>query len=166
MTTERISAPIVGDRMALEPIVIRSDASLTEAAALMDQRRIHGLPVVDASGSLVGVLSQTDLSRARGTEYLWANWPGLAVRHLMTSPAITVHRSTPLAIAARKMERHRIHRLVVVDDLDETIPIGLLSMTDLVHAIAEETAALAARPAAAAPPASPESGTTPEATDA
>jgi len=166
MTTERIPAPIVGDRMALEPIVIRSDASLTEAAALMDHRHIHGLPVVDASGSLVGVLSQTDLSRARGTEYLWANWPGLAVRHLMTSPAITVHRSTPLAIAARKMERHRIHRLVVVDDLDETIPIGLLSMTDLVHAIAEETAVLVAGPATAAPPAFPESGTNPEATDA
>ena len=166
MTTERIPAPIVGDRMAIEPIVIRSDASLTEAAALMDHRHIHGLPVVDASGSLVGVLSQTDLTRARGTEYLWANWPGLAVRHLMTSPAITVHRSTPLAIAARKMERHRIHRLVVVDDLDETIPIGVLSMTDLVHAIAEETAALATDPATAAPPASLDSVTNPEATDA
>jgi CBS domain-containing protein len=168
MTTERITAPIVGDRMALEPIVIRSDASLTEAASLMDHRHIHGLPVVDASGSLVGVLSQTDLTRARGTEYLWANWPGLAVRHLMTSPAITVHRSTPLAIAARKMERHRIHRLVVVDDLDETIPIGVLSMTDLVHAIAEETATLAADRPATAPADAPtaESGTTPGATDA
>jgi predicted transcriptional regulator len=167
MTTERITAPIVGDRMALEPIVIRSDASLTEAASLMDHRHIHGLPVVDASGSLVGVLSQTDLTRARGTEYLWANWPGLAVRHLMTSPAITVHRSTPLAIAARKMERHRIHRLVVVDDLDETIPIGVLSMTDLVHAIAEETATLAGDRPASAPADAPttESGTTPGATD-
>ena len=165
MTTERITAPIVGDRMALEPIVIRSDASLTEAASLMDHRRIHGLPVVDASGSLVGVLSQTDLTRARGTEYLWANWPGLAVRHLMTSPAITVHRSTPLAIAARKMERHRIHRLVVVDDLDETIPIGVLSMTDLVHAIAEETGALTV-PAEPATAASPDTGATPGASDA
>jgi CBS domain-containing protein len=64
------------------------------------------------------------------------------------------------------MERHRIHRLVVVDDLDETIPIGLLSMTDLIHAIAEETATLAAGPATAAPPASSGNGTNPEATDA
>ncbi|HYL39679.1 MAG TPA: CBS domain-containing protein, partial [Candidatus Binatus sp.] len=69
--------------------------------------------------------------------------PGLAVRHLMTSPAITVRRSTPLVIAARKMERHAIHRLVVVDDADERIPIGVLSMTDLIHAIAEETGASA-----------------------
>jgi CBS domain-containing protein len=139
MTTEH-ATPCVGDRMAVEPIIIRADATLTEAARLMDHHHIHGVPVVDAAGSLVGVLSQTDLARARATEYLWANWPGLAVRHLMTSPAITVHRSTPLAIAARKMERHRIHRLVVVDDDDPSIPIGVLSMTDLVHAIAEELA--------------------------
>jgi CBS domain-containing protein len=132
--------PTVGDRMAVEPIVIRADASLTSAAALMDRHHIHGLPVVDHSGSLVGVLSQTDLARARATEYLWVNWPGLLVRHLMTAPAITVHRTTPLTVAARKMERHRIHRLVVVDEDDPTIPIGLLSTSDLIHAIAEELA--------------------------
>ncbi len=139
MTTES-ATPTVGDRMAIEPIVIRVDASLTEAAALMDRHHIHGLPVVDAAGSLVGVLSQTDLARARATEYLWSNWPGLAVRHLMTSPAITIDRAAPLVVAARKMERHRIHRLVVVDDVDPTIPIGILSTTDLIHAIAEELA--------------------------
>jgi CBS domain-containing protein len=138
--TKTRPAPIVGDRMALEPIVIRADASLTEAARLLDAHRISGLPVIDGSGSLVGVLSQTDLARARATEYLWANWPGLAVRHLMTTPAVTVHRSMPLAQAAKKMERHHIHRLVVVADEDETLPIGILSMTDLVHAIALETA--------------------------
>jgi CBS-domain-containing membrane protein len=130
-----------GDCMAVEPIVIRADASLTEAVALMDRHHVHGLPVIDAAGSLVGVVSQTDLARARATEYLWSSWPGLAVRHLMTSPAITVRRSTPLVIAARKMERHGIHRLVVVDDADDGLPIGVLSMTDLIHAIAEETGA-------------------------
>lgn len=132
----------VGDRMAVDPIVIRADATLTEAAALMDHHHVHGLPVVDPLGSLVGVLSQTDLARARATEYLWSNWPGLAVRHLMTSPAITVLSSMSLDDAARKMERHRIHRLVVVDDADPTIPIGVLSTTDLIHAITEELEAL------------------------
>ncbi len=126
----------VGDLMALDPIVVRANASLDEVAELLDRHHISGLPVVDGSGSLVGVVSQTDLVRARSTEYLWTNWPGLAVRHLMTSPAATVHRSTPLAIAAAKMERQHIHRLVVVADDDETLPIGILSMTDLVHSIA------------------------------
>jgi signal-transduction protein with cAMP-binding, CBS, and nucleotidyltransferase domain len=54
----------------------------------------------------------------------------------MTSPAVTVHRSTPLAIAAARMERQHIHRVVVVADDDPTMPIGILSMTNLVHAIA------------------------------
>ncbi len=130
----------VGDVMALEPILIRADAPLSEAVALLEKHHIHGLPVVDAAGSLVGVLSQTDLLRARSTEFLWANWPGLAVRHLMTSPALTIHRSTPLADAARKMERHHVHRLVVVSDDDETLPIGVVSTTDLVRAMADETA--------------------------
>lgn len=131
------SAPTtVGDLMALNPIVVRANAPLSEAADVLDRHHISGVPVVDGAGSLVGVLSQTDLVRARSTEYLWANWPGLAVRHLMTSPAITVHRSTPLTMAAARMEREHIHRLVVVADDDESLPIGILSMTDLVHAIA------------------------------
>jgi len=128
----------VGDLMALDPIVVRANAPLSEAAELLDRHHISGLPVVDGAGSLVGVLSQTDLIRARSTEYLWANWPGLAVRHLMTSPAVTVHRSTPLTMATARMEREHIHRLVVVADDDETLPIGILSMTDLVHAIATQ----------------------------
>jgi CBS domain-containing protein len=134
------NGPIVAEHMASSPVLVRDDASLTEAAALMDRHHVHGLPVVDAAGALVGVLSQTDLNRARSTEYLWANWPGLAVRHLMTSPAITVHRSTSLLVAARRMEEEHIHRLVVVEDGDETSPVGVLSMTDLIHALASETA--------------------------
>lgn len=142
MTPSKTSSSLtVGDCMAVEPIIVRADASLTETVRIMDRHHVHGLPVVDASGSLVGVVSQTDLARARATEYLWSSWPGLAARHLMTSPAVTVRRSTPLVIAARKMERHGIHRLVVVDDADDRIPIGVLSMTDLIHAIAEETGA-------------------------
>jgi CBS domain-containing protein len=143
--TGAIQPTTVGDLMALDPIVVRANASLDEVAELLDRHRISGLPVVDGSGSLVGVVSQTDLVRARSTQYLWANWPGLAVRHLMTAPAVTIHRSTPLAIAAAKMDRQHIHRLVVVADDDETLPIGILSMTDLVHAIA--TTPRSAKPA-------------------
>ncbi|HEX5826981.1 MAG TPA: CBS domain-containing protein [Candidatus Limnocylindrales bacterium] len=136
MNLVSISAPrLVGDLMALEPIVVRSDASLALAARLMEEHRISGLPVVDPAGGLVGVISQTDLLRARATEYLWANWPGLRVKHLMTSPALTVHRDQPLTVAARKMERHHVHRLVVVADEDETLPIGVLSTSDLVRAM-------------------------------
>jgi CBS domain-containing protein len=134
--TTAAGAPTVADLMALDLIVVRANATLEEAAELMDRHRISGLPVVDATGGLVGVLSQTDLMRARSTEFLWANWPGLAVRHLMTAPPITATRSTPLALAAARMERNRVHRLVVVADDDERVPIGIVSMTDVIHDIA------------------------------
>jgi CBS domain-containing protein len=136
--TEPIPGTSVGDVMAGELVVVRSDAPLGDAVKLMEEHHVHGLPVVDGNGLLVGVLSQTDLLRARATEFLWANWPGLSVRHLMSSPAITVLRSTPLADAARKMERHHVHRLVVVADDDERLPIGVVSTRDLVRAMAEE----------------------------
>lgn len=137
MNVVSLNAPrLVGDLMALEPVLVRADAPLAEAARLLEGHHISGLPVVDGAGTLVGVISQTDLLRARATEYLWANWPGLRVKHLMTSPAITVHRDQPLAIVARKMERHHVHRLVVVADNDDTLPIGVISTSDLVRAMA------------------------------
>jgi CBS domain-containing protein len=126
---------LVGDLMALEPVIVRADAPLAEAAKLLDHHHIAGLPVVDGAGTLVGVISQTDLLRARATEYLWANWQGLRVKHLMTSPALTIHRDQPITMAARKMERHHVHRLVVVADEDETLPIGVISNSDLIHAM-------------------------------
>lgn len=135
MTTE-LRPHTVADVMALDLVVVRATAPIEQAAELMDRHHVSGLPVVGSAGTLVGVVSQTDLVRARSTEHLWANWPGLEVRHLMTSPAVTVQRSTPLAIAAARMERQHIHRLVVVADDDESIPIGILSTTDLVHDIA------------------------------
>jgi CBS domain-containing protein len=129
------SPRVVGDLMAIEPVVVRANSPLTESAQLMEGHHVSGLPVVDGSGTLVGVISQTDLLRARATEYLWANWPGLRVKHLMTSPPITIRRDATLTIAARKMERHHVHRLVVVADEDESLPIGVLSTSDLVRAM-------------------------------
>jgi CBS domain-containing protein len=130
---------VVAEYMAQPPILVRAEAPLSEAARLLDRHHVHGLPVVDERGALVGVVSQTDLTRARSTEYLWASWPGLVVRHLMTSPAVTVRRSTPLTTAARLMEERGIHRLVVVEDGDDASPVGVLSMSDLIHALADET---------------------------
>ena len=136
MNEER-RTPTVGDLMTPDPVTVTADAPLAEAIELFDLYRVHGLPVVDELGILVGVLSETDLVRARTTEHMWDGWPGLKVRHLMTSPAITAICSTPLDEAVRTMEERHIHRLVVVDEDEEESPIGVISMTDIVHAMAE-----------------------------
>lgn len=129
---------LVGDLMALDPVVVRADANLTLAAQLMEQHGFGGLPVVDGRGTLIGVISEMDLLRARATEHLWASWSGLRVKHLMTSPALTIRRDQPITIAARRMERHHVSRLVVVAEDDETLPIGVLAASDLVRAMAEQ----------------------------
>lgn len=133
MTTPR-PALAVGDAMTRDPIVLRSDDPLQDAARVLDEGHISGAPVVDAHGSLVGVLSRTDLLHARATERLWERWPGLRVRHLMHWPAITVLATTSLDDAAAVMERERVHRLIVVEPGRDR-PIGVLSTTDLVHAM-------------------------------
>ena len=125
----------VGDLMTSDPIVVSIDLPLSDAAETMDFYRVSGLPVVDWDGTLVGVISRTDLLHARTTEALWRAWPGLTVRHLMARPAITVTSTTSIGEAAELMERMHIDRLVVTDDRET--PIGLLSITDLVRSMAE-----------------------------
>lgn len=130
----------VGELMSRKPIAVSADAPLAEAARLLEEHRIHGLPVVNAMGGVVGVVSQTDMLHARTTEDLWTRWPGLRVRHLMTSPALTITADADVAEAARLMEHERVHRLVVVD-ADGLTPVGIVSTTDLVHAMLEEAPA-------------------------
>ncbi|HMJ79883.1 MAG TPA: CBS domain-containing protein [Candidatus Dormibacteraeota bacterium] len=128
---------LVREVMTEDPILASIDLPLGEAARLMDFYRITGLPVVDWTGALVGVISQTDLLHARATQEWWEKWPGLTVRHLMTQPALSVSQDAPLDDAVALLERHGVHRLVVVDA--DGAPVGVLSTSDLIRNIAEET---------------------------
>ena len=127
--------PTVGELMSPDPITIGEGAPADEAVRMLEEHEISGMPVVDGDGLLVGMLSQTDVVHARATEYLWSRWPGLKVRHLMHTPVLTADPSMPLDEAARLMERARVHRLVVVGD-DQRTPIGIISTSDLVRALA------------------------------
>ncbi len=127
---------LVRDVMTEDPILASIDLPLTEAARLMDFYRITGLPVVDWTGALVGVISQTDLLHARATQEWWERWPGLTVKHLMTQPALSIGQDASLDDAVAMLERHGVHRLVVVDE--DGAPVGVLSTSDLIRAIAEE----------------------------
>jgi CBS domain-containing protein len=121
----------VGDAMTSNPVSISESASLAEAVSLLESRKITGLPVVDTMGVLVGVLSQTDLVRARANPQLQANWRGLAVGQIMTKPALAIPSSAGLDEAARLMGERQVHRLVVIDAA--ATPIGIISTSDLVR---------------------------------
>lgn len=137
MTEQRLAALTVGELMTYDPILVREDEPLTHAAGLIEQHRIHGLPVVDETGSLVGVVSQTDMLRARTTEHLWSAWRGLKVRHLMTAPALTIETDATVEQAAARMEQNQVHRLVVVE-AGGAAPIGIISTSDIVRAMAAQ----------------------------
>jgi CBS domain-containing protein len=130
-----MTVPTVRDVMTRGAIAVRDDVPLAEAARLLDEHHISGVPVVDPDGRLVGVLSQTDLLRARVIDHLWSVLPGLAVRHLMTAPAVVATEDTTIDEAAALMEQKQIHRLVVVAS-DGRTPVGILSVSDLIHQMA------------------------------
>jgi CBS domain-containing protein len=132
---DETDVPLVGQLMTPDPIVVEDGASLDDAVRLLEENEISGLPVVDRDGLLVGVLSQTDIVHARAVGHLWSRWPGLRVRHLMHAPALTADRDMTMEEAAQIMERAHVHRLIVVDD-DQLKPVGVISTTDLVRALA------------------------------
>lgn len=128
---------VVADLMSLDPVVVAVDASLEDAEQLMHDRSVSGLPVVDAAGDLVGVISRTDVledGNVPAAILLRRRPSGLRVGELMSSPAVTVSPMTRLRDAARVMRDRRIHRLIVVED---GRAIGILSASDFVALYAD-----------------------------
>jgi CBS domain-containing protein len=135
MKTGRSSEPTVANLMTSRPVVAMEDDAIAGVAELLAGYEITGLPVIDAADRLVGVISQTDLVRLRGSTLPWTGWHGIMVRDLMTKPAKTISASAPLDEAARQMTAEHVHRLVVVDNRRR--PIGVISESDIVREIAD-----------------------------
>lgn len=128
----------VADLMTIDPICIRADASLPEAEDLMRTHRITGLPVTDAEGHLVGVISQTDLlylAMPSVQELIRHRAPHVLIGEVMSAPPVTIDDGATLRHAARLMHDEHLHRLVAVDDHGR--PVGVLSAMDFVALAAE-----------------------------
>ncbi len=112
--------------MVVNPITIAPDAPLGEAQALMANNRISGIPVVENSGKLVGILTNRDVR--------FADNPLQPVRELMTSDNLaTVRLGTSGDDARRLLHQRRIEKLLVVDDAFHCI--GLITVKDIEKAV-------------------------------
>ena len=112
--------------MVVNPITITPDATLGEARTLMQANRISGIPVVEAGGKLVGILTNRDVRFA-------AN-PAQPVRELMTHEDLaTVRVGVDQEEARRMLHQRRIEKLLVVDDAFHCV--GLITVKDIEKAV-------------------------------
>lgn len=128
----------VADLMTIDPIVVAVDATIEEAEELLRHHRITGLPVVDISGRLVGVISQTDLlylALPTVQALIRHRESGIRVGEVMSSPPVTIETLATVRDAARIMHEGRLHRLVAIDDHGR--PVGVVSAMDFVALAAE-----------------------------
>ena len=118
--------------MVVNPLTIHPDQTLAEAQALMGAHRISGVPVVERdSGRLVGILTHRDVR--------FATDPSLRVYELMTREnLITVPGDVGAEEARRLLHRHRIEKLLVVDETYRCV--GLITVKDMDKAQAHPTA--------------------------
>ncbi len=118
--------------MVVNPITIAPDATLADVMELKRRFRISGIPVVDGRGVLVGIITNRDVRFATDL--------GQKVSELMTREnLITVRENVDRDEARRLLHRHRIEKLIVVDD--EYRCVGLITVTDMEKAALHPNAA-------------------------
>jgi len=142
----------VRDVMTPNVISVEADESIVNAARLMLQNRVSGLPVVDAGGALIGVVTEGDFLRRGelGTARRRPKWlefivgpgrmaaeyvheSGRKVAEVMTPDPYTVGEDDSLEKVVELMERRRIKRLPVLRDGKL---VGIVSRANLLHALA------------------------------
>ncbi|WP_166039963.1 IMP dehydrogenase [Sphingosinicella sp. YJ22] len=112
--------------MVVNPITIRPNQTLAEAQELMARHRISGIPVTEADGRLVGILTNRDVRFAEN--------PRQKVSELMTSEnLVTVGPAVSQEEARRQLHQRRIEKLIVVDDARRCI--GLITVKDIEKAV-------------------------------
>ena len=112
--------------MVVNPITITPESTLGEAQALMRHHKISGIPVVEGSGRLVGILTNRDVR--------FADNPAQPVRELMTHENLaTVPLGTTGDDARRLLHQRRIEKLLVVDEAYRCI--GLITVKDIEKAV-------------------------------
>jgi CBS domain-containing protein len=153
---------VAKDVMNTDLITVPADMTVAELAEFLVENEISGVPVEDAEGRLVGVVSLSDVARSltgrdeavlthRDSDYYLRSWEerfnaedlaGLRVAEsdetvgeIMTPSVLAVDEEMPVSRVAAKMIDARIHRLLVTRDRKV---VGILSTTDLLGLLADD----------------------------
>ncbi len=118
---------------------ITSDTTVHDAARYLRERQVRAVGVLDAAGKLVGVISQSDISDKVAAENKCPAW--MRVSEIMTTELVTVSTEMSIDECLRRMEKHGIYHLLVVDEKGSFR--GMISVTDLLQLIASDQKARA-----------------------
>lgn len=150
----------VSELMSKGFLTVTPSMRVSELAAFLEEGRLHGVPVVDKKGKLLGVVSRTDVVRLLAQEQreegfhnpfftgfvddedYRALWPARAkiqeipqtVRDIMSSRVVSIPETASAGTAAAKMAKEKIHRILVTR---EGAFVGILSASDLLSCLAE-----------------------------
>jgi CBS domain-containing protein len=144
-----VAGTLIRDVMTKNPVCATPGMSVRELAGLFAERRISGAPVVGKDGTLLGVVSRTDLFRR-----LTQDAPNVAASYLfdllleksatamaptaeslivvgdfMAETAVTAGPEEQIGVVARRMADKRVHRVVVIDGNKK--PVGMVTALDL-----------------------------------
>jgi acetoin utilization protein AcuB len=126
---------LVRERMSTRPVTINADVPITEALRIMRQNQVRRLPVLDANGALIGIVSEKDLLYASPSPATSLSiyemhdmLTRLRVTELMTPDPVTVTPDTLLEEAALIMADSKIGGLPVVKDGNL---VGIITETDI-----------------------------------
>jgi CBS domain-containing protein len=140
------------DVMTTDVITVSPETTVQEIAILLHSKRISGVPVVDAAGQILGIVTEGDLilreaiaGEHRRSWWLslfddpnavardYAKTHGQVAKDVMTTPIVSVGPATMLSEIAKTLERYRIKRVPVVKDNNL---VGIVSRSNLLQALA------------------------------
>jgi len=124
------------DLMRRDVFTVQDNQSVEELLDLLVQEHIHGCPVVNADGELLGVVTQQDIFFSGVTEEGQSveKRKKMKVGDLMTSPAVSATEETEILGLCRMMHRLRIHRVPIVNNGKVT---GIISSLDIIGRLAD-----------------------------
>ena len=144
--TESISIERV---MSKEVVTVTADTSLSDAAHLLVKHRISGLPVVDESAKLIGLITEADFLRALGmpshhpSQTVWQTLEAMlfhrqsirepegTVHDLMVDNVVTIREEDAVHEAVAAMKKYNIKRVIVCDDDNHVC--GMVTRSNLVR---------------------------------
>jgi len=145
------------DVMVRDVLTVKPETDVDDAIKVLSGHDISALPVVDADGKLVGILSEADLlARVEGDEHRHPWWMealmpasklahefakvhGKKVSEVMSTDVVSATEDTPVSEIAALLERHRIKRVPVVANGEV---IGIVSRSNLIQALASSKLAV------------------------